>query len=112
MAKPVTGGEFYALPAFNLEEASESELDTIFRETKRFDPYGPCRCQLSECHQKIPFDLKELVCKCQKAFCARHFRPEDHSCSYGYRHFGQGSRRRERDLIGSFGNGPGNDYTA
>lgn len=51
------------------------------------------RCNLKGCTKKV--GLVPIVCRCDKAFCAKHRIPETHDCTYDYKT--NGKRKLEED---------------
>ncbi len=55
------------------------------------------RCNFEGCTKKI--GLVPMVCRCEKAFCAKHRIPETHDCKYDYKTNGRRKIDEENKCI-------------
>ncbi|KAK0424614.1 hypothetical protein QR680_008751 [Steinernema hermaphroditum] len=102
LAKPVTAKELllYFDPPESVEErlALRNELfeppETRAKLEKLKAEMAKTRCGL--CRTRLLFSMREMRCKCQKAFCPKHRNPQTHRCSVDFK---QMDRQHMRDEL-------------
>jgi predicted nucleic acid binding AN1-type Zn finger protein len=109
MAKPI-GSETSLSPAvgpFEKFSTKEDRVGDVFfpRDKASMHSSGIKRCQLGGCRKRIPLAMRDLVCKCEKVFCFKHYLSENHKCSFDWTKDHQEKLTRSLDEGGSHGKG-------